>query len=117
MKYRKEIDGLRSLAIIPVILFHAGIVGFSGGGAFAGGLMLQDPSRFAGAADQLTDAVLVNPYDVDALANYRSEAPGMPYSHPTVEHYTPLFVTLGVGPHVGVAGEKRTRPCVSRRSA
>jgi 4,5-DOPA dioxygenase extradiol len=33
--------------------------------------------------------------DVEALANYRSEAPGMPYSHPTVEHYTPLFVTLG----------------------
>ena len=33
--------------------------------------------------------------DVDALANYRAEAPGMPYSHPTVEHYTPLFVTLG----------------------
>ena len=22
-------------------------------------------------------------------------APGMPYAHPTVEHYTPLFVTLG----------------------
>ena len=33
--------------------------------------------------------------DVDALANYRSLAPGMPYAHPTVEHYTPLFVTLG----------------------
>jgi 4,5-DOPA dioxygenase extradiol len=33
--------------------------------------------------------------DVEALANYRAEAPGMPYSHPTVEHYTPLFVTLG----------------------
>jgi 4,5-DOPA dioxygenase extradiol len=33
--------------------------------------------------------------DVDALANYRAEAPGMPYAHPTVEHYTPLFVTLG----------------------
>ncbi|MGH3716156.1 MAG: dioxygenase family protein [Micromonosporaceae bacterium] len=32
--------------------------------------------------------------DVDALARYRS-APGMPYAHPTVEHYTPLFVTLG----------------------
>ena len=31
MKYRKEIDGLRSLAIVPVILFHAGIGGFSGG--------------------------------------------------------------------------------------
>ncbi|MGH3735066.1 MAG: dioxygenase family protein [Micromonosporaceae bacterium] len=32
--------------------------------------------------------------DVAALADYR-RAPGMPYAHPTVEHYTPLFVTLG----------------------
>lgn len=29
--YRPDIDGLRALAIIPVILFHAGIAGFSGG--------------------------------------------------------------------------------------
>lgn len=29
--YRADIDGLRALAIIPVVLFHAGIVGFSGG--------------------------------------------------------------------------------------
>ncbi len=29
--YRPDIDGLRALAIIPVILFHAGISGFSGG--------------------------------------------------------------------------------------
>jgi 4,5-DOPA dioxygenase extradiol len=33
--------------------------------------------------------------DVDELARYRSAAPGMPYAHPTVEHFTPLFVTLG----------------------
>ncbi|MBB5868660.1 4,5-DOPA dioxygenase extradiol [Allocatelliglobosispora scoriae] len=33
--------------------------------------------------------------DVDALADYARLAPGMPYAHPTVEHYTPLFVTLG----------------------
>ncbi len=33
--------------------------------------------------------------DVDTLAAYASKAPGMPYAHPTVEHYTPLFVTLG----------------------
>ena len=33
--------------------------------------------------------------DVDELAAYASKAPGMPYAHPTVEHYTPLFVTLG----------------------
>ena len=31
MKYRREIDGLRALALIPVILFHAGLQTFSGG--------------------------------------------------------------------------------------
>ncbi len=29
--YRKEIDGLRAIAVIPVVLFHAGIPGFEGG--------------------------------------------------------------------------------------
>ncbi|WP_088317365.1 dioxygenase [Kineosporia sp. R_H_3] len=33
--------------------------------------------------------------DVDTLASFASAAPGMPYAHPTVEHFTPLFVTLG----------------------
>jgi 4,5-DOPA dioxygenase extradiol len=33
--------------------------------------------------------------DVAELARFRSTAPGMPYAHPTVEHFTPLFVTLG----------------------
>ncbi|HPE61742.1 MAG: acyltransferase [Thiothrix sp.] len=31
MQYRKEIDGLRALAVVPVVLFHAGIPGFDGG--------------------------------------------------------------------------------------
>lgn len=31
MKYRTEIDGLRALAVVPVILFHAGFELFSGG--------------------------------------------------------------------------------------
>ena len=31
MSYRKEIDGLRAFAIIPVIFFHAGLQSFSGG--------------------------------------------------------------------------------------
>ena len=31
MKYRAEIDGLRAIAVIPVILFHAGFELFSGG--------------------------------------------------------------------------------------
>jgi 4,5-DOPA dioxygenase extradiol len=33
--------------------------------------------------------------NVEELARFRSSAPGMPYAHPTVEHFTPLFVTLG----------------------
>ncbi len=33
--------------------------------------------------------------DIDALASYQQSAPGMPYAHPTVEHYIPLFITLG----------------------
>jgi len=31
MKYRAEIDGLRALAVVPVMLFHAGFALFSGG--------------------------------------------------------------------------------------
>ncbi len=33
--------------------------------------------------------------DIDELFAFRDHAPGMPYAHPTVEHFTPLFVTLG----------------------
>jgi 4,5-DOPA dioxygenase extradiol len=43
----------------------------------------------AWAADAL------NRGDVDTLTAYRSKAPGMPYAHPTVDHYIPLFITLG----------------------
>tara|TARA_Y100000815_G_scaffold227187_1_gene215679 strand:+ start:193 stop:429 length:237 start_codon:yes stop_codon:yes gene_type:complete len=31
MKYRPEIDGLRAIAVVPVILFHAGFSWFEGG--------------------------------------------------------------------------------------
>src|SRR5690349_16660393 len=31
MEYRREIDGLRAVAVIPVILFHAGFAQFAGG--------------------------------------------------------------------------------------
>ena len=44
--------------------------------------------------------------DVDELAAYTSRAPGMPYAHPTVEHYTPLFVTLGAASDPGQAPEQ-----------
>ncbi len=45
--------------------------------------------------------------DVDGLASYRSTAPGMPYAHPTVEHFTPLFVTLGAAADPEAPGEQR----------
>jgi 4,5-DOPA dioxygenase extradiol len=41
--------------------------------------------------------------DVDSLFDFRNRAPGMPYAHPTVEHFAPLFVTLGAA---AVADEK-----------
>jgi peptidoglycan/LPS O-acetylase OafA/YrhL len=31
MKYRREVDGLRAVAVMTVILFHAGVAGFGGG--------------------------------------------------------------------------------------
>lgn len=31
MKYRREVDGLRTIAVLPVILFHGGFAAFSGG--------------------------------------------------------------------------------------
>ena len=43
------------------------------------------------AADAIANA------DFDTLANFKELAPGMPYAHPTVEHFTPLFVALGTG--------------------
>jgi 4,5-DOPA dioxygenase extradiol len=44
--------------------------------------------------------------DVDELASYRSTAPGMPFAHPTVEHYSPLFVTLGAASDTEAPGEQ-----------
>ena len=31
MKYRADVDGLRAVAVLPVVLFHAGVAGFDGG--------------------------------------------------------------------------------------
>ena len=40
---------------------------------------------------------------VDELMNYKSLAPGMPYAHPTVEHFAPIFITLGAATKADVA--------------
>ncbi len=41
--------------------------------------------------------------DIDTLAAFRDTAPGMPYAHPTVEHFTPLFIALGAATDVDAA--------------
>jgi 4,5-DOPA dioxygenase extradiol len=51
------------------------------------------------------------PRDIDALLDYRRQAPGAVQAHPSEEHLLPLFVALGAG------GEnaRRTLPCRHRR--
>ncbi|WP_173745329.1 dioxygenase [Actinoplanes sp. TFC3] len=38
---------------------------------------------------------------VDELADFRRLAPGMPYAHPTIEHFAPMFLTLGASSNPG----------------
>lgn len=45
--------------------------------------------------------------DVDELAAYADRAPGLPWAHPTVEHLSPLFVTLGAATRADDPGEQR----------
>ena len=37
--------------------------------------------------------------DTAELAAFRTRAPGMPYAHPTPDHFIPLFITLGASGH------------------
>ena len=43
--------------------------------------------------------------DIDSLAAYKDLAPAVQYAHPTVEHFTPLFVALGAGNDIDAAPE------------
>ena len=45
--------------------------------------------------------------DIDELAAYKTKAPGMPYAHPSVEHYIPLFITLGASRKADDPGEQK----------
>jgi 4,5-DOPA dioxygenase extradiol len=37
--------------------------------------------------------------DVEELSSWSTRAPGMPYAHPTPDHFIPLFITLGASGH------------------
>lgn len=43
--------------------------------------------------------------DLDELAAFRTRAPGMPYAHPTVEHFIPMFLTLGAASDLSLPPE------------
>lgn len=59
-----------------------------------GGVVPAWSSEFeAWAADALARG------DVDELAAFATRAPGMPYAHPTPDHFLPIFVTLGSAGH------------------
>jgi len=45
--------------------------------------------------------------DVDALLDFAHRAPGMPYAHPTTEHFAPLFVALGAASDPGQPPRQR----------
>ena len=54
---------------------------------------IADPEYAQRFADWVSDAVARG--DVNALVNYRAEAPHAARAHPTEEHYLPLLVALG----------------------
>jgi len=39
--------------------------------------------------------------DLDGLLDFRTKAPGMPFAHPTIEHFAPLFLALGASQDPG----------------
>jgi len=94
----------------PALLLHVGErlkslrdegVLVIGSGFMTHGLPYIDAAMISGAVpswssdfDLWVDTAL-EAGDVDVLSDYLRRAPGLPYSHPTVEHFVPLFVTLG----------------------
>lgn len=52
-----------------------------------------------------TDAVRRG--DLDTLADFRHSAPGMPYAHPTTEHFAPIFVALGSASRIGEPAQEK----------
>ncbi|MEE2048137.1 dioxygenase, partial [Nocardiopsis tropica] len=41
--------------------------------------------------------------DADALADYRTKAPGAAIAHPTADHFVPLLLTVGAADDPGSA--------------
>lgn len=82
-----------------------------GSGFLTHGLPFLRPQDWAGAAPPPSwsadfdewAATALAAGDVDELAAFADRAPGMPYAHPTAEHFLPLFVSLGAADDPGAA--------------
>ncbi|MDP2013782.1 MAG: class III extradiol ring-cleavage dioxygenase [Actinomycetota bacterium] len=72
-----------------------------GSGFMTHGLPYIDASMISGAVPSWSSdfdswvQTALQAGDLDTLAGYLQQAPGLPYAHPTVEHFVPLFVSLG----------------------
>jgi 4,5-DOPA dioxygenase extradiol len=74
-----------------------------GSGFLTHGLPFLSRSEFDGSAGPPDWSVAFDRWAGDALGRgdlseltaFRQAAPGMPHAHPTVEHFVPLFVTMG----------------------
>lgn len=93
-------------------LRHEGVLIIGSGFTTHGLPFLDDPSPGAAPPGWSTDfdawtAEKFAAGDVDALIDFRHQAPGMPYAHPTIEHFSPLFVALGASSDPGQPPQQR----------
>ncbi len=99
MRVGERLKALRSEGVLII-----------GSGFMTHGLPYLDASMMSGVVPAWSSdfdqwvMTAVQAGDLDVLAGYLQQAPGLPYAHPTVEHFVPLFVALGAAddPRSGV---------------
>jgi 4,5-DOPA dioxygenase extradiol len=64
------------------------------------------PPSWIGEFDQWAAEVLARK-DIDSLLDYRRTAPAVALAHPTVDHFIPLFITLGASLEDGLDSSTR----------
>ncbi len=69
-------------------------------------LGVDSPPRFIGEFDQWAAEALARK-DIDSLLDYRRTAPAAALAHPTVDHFIPLFITLGASLDDGLDSSTR----------
>ena len=99
-------QALRSLCAENVLVVGSGALTHNLGAFFRGGFSKDDPApdwveHFAG---WMHDKVAAG--DIDALLDYRRQAPYAAENHPSEEHLLPFFVAAGAAASQGKTGER-----------